>query len=381
MISLPELCTKALRQYVPVLRAHLAGENPFPLPLRASKALDRTQGSAHIYEQQAELLAHSKNRTGSGYWLTTSPNRKTGQSEVSRIEFETLADFLSFIDKQAEFDLFVANTRRTTTELPELLPLLQQSPRLLLDHAANWAGLLTVCAYFRQHPQPNEYVRSLPLALPTKFVEQHQAPLRSLLDWLIPDYVRAEETDFFRRFHLLLEEPGIKLRFLDAAQRLHPAVSQVSLWVSEFRNLNLPVRRVYIIENLTSFLAFPLAEKAVAIWGGGFAVSLLAGADWLSGKQLFYWGDIDVHGFQILAQLRVHFPAAQSLLMDEGTFAQYHSGGTGGHFTPQTLAGLTSSEQQLYQTLLATNARLEQEKLPLRYVAIAVQQTITTAPH
>ena len=378
MISLPELRAKALRQYPGVLRAHLAGENPFPLPIRASKALDRTLGGTHIYEQQAELLAHSKNRTGHGYALAIRPNRKTGQSEVSRIEFETRADFLDFIDKQAEFDAFATNAARTATAVPELLPLLQQSPRLLLENATDWAGLLTVCAYFQQHPQPDLYVRSLPLALPTKFVEQHQTTLRPLLDWLIPDFNRPDETDFFRRFHLLLEEPGIKLRFLDAGLRLHPAVSQCSLWVSEFRQLNLAVRRVYIIENLTSFLAFPLVEDAVAIWGGGFAVSLLAGADWLHGKQLFYWGDIDVHGFQILAQLRAHFPAAQSLMMDEGTFARYHGGEMGGNFTHQILPGLTAAEQILYQSLLQTNGRLEQEKLPLQYVKAAVHQTSIT---
>ena len=64
MISLAELRAKAGRQYLGVLRAHLAGEDPFPLPVRASKTLDRQQGGAHIYAQQAELLAHSKNRLG-----------------------------------------------------------------------------------------------------------------------------------------------------------------------------------------------------------------------------------------------------------------------------------------------------------------------------
>lgn len=375
MISLPELRAKALRQYPSVLRAHLAGENLFPLPVRASKALDRTQGNAHIYEQQAELVAQSKNRVGHGYWLTVKPNRKTGQSEVSRIEFETRADFLGFIDRQAEFDLFAANAARTAAELPELLPLLLQSPRLLLDNAADWAGLLAVGRYFQQTPQPDLHVRSLPLALPTKFVEQHQTVLRVLLDWLIPSYVRPEEDDFFRRFYLLLEEPGIKIRFLDEAQRLHPAVSHFSLWVSEFRQLNLAARRVYIIENLTSFLAFPPVQDGLAIWGGGFAVSLLAGAGWLGGKQLFYWGDIDVHGFQILAQLRAHYPATQSLLMDAATLARYHRGGQGGNFKALSLPLLTAPEQALYQNLLRSNGRLEQEQLPLHHVAAAIRQT------
>lgn len=209
----------------------------------------------------------------------------------------------------------------------------------------------------------------------TKFVEQHQAALRPLLNRLIPAHIRAEEDDFFRRFHLLLEEPSIRLRFLDAALRLHPAVSQLSLWASEFRQLRLAGQRVFIIENLTTFLSFPLLENSLAVWGGGFAVSLLAGADWLAEKQLFYWGDIDVHGFQILARLRAHCPAVQSLLMDAATFRRYPGGGRGAASVARVLPGLTAQEQALYQELLRTNGRLEQEQLPPAYVTAALERT------
>jgi len=368
MISLTQLRAKALNRLDTVLRAHLANERLFPLLMRASKTLDRSQGHAHIYAQQKELIAHSKQRIGHGYSLITKLNTKTRQSEISRIEFETLADYLTFVDKTDEFARFEANVTLTTATLPELLPL-PLLPRLLLDHAADWPGLLTVCACFQQNPQPNAYVRNLLPTLPTKFIERHQAALRLLLDYLIPAYVQVDETDFFRRFHLLLEEPNVKIRFLDAALRLHPAVSQLSVWASEFRQLHLAGRRVFIIENLTTFLSFPPLENSLAIWGGGFAVSLLAGADWLAEKQLFYWGDIDAHGFQILAQLRAHYPAAQSVLMDAATLAAHHRGERGGEFQPAELPLLTIAEQALYQGLLCTNHRLEQEKLPLAYVA------------
>ncbi len=375
MISLPELRAKALRRYPSVLRAHLAGEVLFPLPIPTDKTLDRSQGHEHIHAQQKELLGHAKNRTGHGYWLTIKLTRKTGQSEINRIEFETLPDYLSFVDKAAEFAAFEINAALTAATVPTLLPL-PALPPLLLDYAAEWPDLLMVCQYFQQHPQPSQYVRNLPLALPTKFIERHQTVLRALLDALIPESLRADETDFFRRFHLLLEEPSIKLRFLDAAQRLHPAVSQLSLWASEFRQLNLASRRIFIVENLTTFLSFPLIEGGLAVWGGGFAVSLLAGADWLHNKQLelFYWGDIDVHGFQILARLRAHYPAARSLLMDAATFAAHHQGEQGNQFQPAGLPQLTTAEQPLYHLLLRTNARLEQEKLPLAYVMAAIAQ-------
>ncbi len=374
MISLAELQNKARRQYERVLRAHLAGEDLFPLALPVNKTLDRTQGPAHIHAQQAELLHHSKNRTGRGYTLTLKPNAQTGQSEISRIAFDTQDEFFDFLDKSAEFARFVGGVARVEAALPELLPLLNQAPKLVLEQLDNWDDLLVVCQYFKQHPQPRQHVRNLPLPLPTKFIERNQAILRVLLNYLIPTHVRAEEENFFRRFHLYIEEPSIKIRFLDKALRLHPAVSQMSVWVSEFRQLNLPGHRVYVIENLTTFLSFPLVENGLAIWGGGFAVSLLAGAAWLAQKQLFYWGDIDIHGFQILAQIRGHYPAMQSLLMDYDTFSRYYQNGQGGNFTAHPLAHLTLAEAQLYQSLLLTNARLEQEQLPLHYVESVIRQ-------
>lgn len=376
MISLHELQTKSLRLYEKVLRAHLAGENLFPLKLPANKNLDRTQGIDQIYAQQAALLLRSKNKTGHGYTLTLKPNPKTKQSEISRISFETRDDFLHFIAKGDEFAGFARTAELAQEALPELLPLLCQQPRLLLLPAATWEQLLQVCQYFQQHPQPNQYVRNLPLALPTKFIERHQATLRVLLDYLLPTYVRSEEKDFFRRFHLHAEEPSIKIRFLEERLRLHPAISHISVWVSEFEQLRLAGNRVYIIENLTTFLSFPAVPDGLAIWGGGFAVQLLAATDWLREKNLFYWGDIDVHGFQILSQIRTHFPAIQSLLMDAATYTQFAHGDVGGIFTSHSLSNLTAPEQTIYQSLLRTNGRLEQERISPPYVDTAIAATL-----
>ncbi|TGE23867.1 hypothetical protein E5K00_01230 [Hymenobacter aquaticus] len=375
MITLPELRRKAARHYPALLEAYFTEQELFPLSVRVSKAVDRSQGPEHIYAQQAELLLHSKARTGRGYSLDLKLNRKTRQSEISRIYFETAPDLLDFTDKTAEYADFRRDVELIRTTVPQLAEYVARRPMLVVEQAECWPELLHVCAYFQQCPQPRQYVRNLPLALSTKFIERNQSVLRGLLDFLIPDFVREGEEDFFRRFHLEVEEPSVKMRFLDAALRLHPAVSQLSLWASEFRQLDLPVERVYIIENLTSFLSFPAVPGGLALWGGGFAVSLLSGADWLRDKQLFYWGDIDVHGFQILAQARAHYPALQSILMDEQAFRRFHQNETGGAFQSMDLPVLTFEENRLYQRLLHGNGRLEQEKLPAEYVAAAVAAT------
>ena len=60
------------------------------------------------------------------------------------------------------------------------------------------------------------------------------------------------------------------------------------------------VRQVYVVENETTYLAFPLGPGAMVVFGGGYAVSTLRHAPWLAGIRLAYWGDLDTHGFAML---------------------------------------------------------------------------------
>ncbi|MFD2787516.1 hypothetical protein [Hymenobacter rubripertinctus] len=53
---------------------------------------------------------------------------------------------------------------------------------------------------------------------------------------------------------------------------------------------------------------------------------------------------------------------------------RYHGGGRGGSFSPQPLPGLTAAQPPLYQHLLATHARQEQEPPPPTYVAAGVAE-------
>ncbi|QMW03206.1 DUF2220 domain-containing protein [Spirosoma foliorum] len=208
------------------------------------------------------------------------------------------------------------------------------------------------------------WYRIQPIALPTKFIESNRPILRTLLDYLIPEHLNADETDFYKRFHLYVEEPMVKIRFLDASLRVHPTLSHISVWLSEFRTLHLGGSRVFIVENLTTFLTFPTFPDSIAIWGGGFAVTLLGGTDWLHDKQLYYWGDLDAHGFQILDQCRKLFPNTQSLLMDRATFDAHKHLITTGETTPvMELPYLTEEEQSLFQLLNQNGWRVEQERL------------------
>ena len=360
MITLNELKNKANRQYDKVLKSYFSEEDLFPMLIPSSKKLEKSQD---VFEQQRDLLLHSKNKLGFGYWLTFREKSQTSDSEISKINFETKEDLLQFVDKVSDYQRFIDLVELILIEIPILRELLEKSPKIVNEYHNDWIDLLKICHYFLENPQPNLYVRSLPIEVSTKFIETHQGILKILLDFLIPTYVNVEERDFFKRFHLQIEEPNIKIRFLDNSLRLHPNLSYLSVWQSEFKVLDIQCQKIYIIENLTTFLSFPSKNQSIAIWGGGFAVNLLAEIDWFQDKKLYYWGDIDIHGFQILDQIRRYYPAIESFLMDENTFKKYHRGEVGGKYNIISLNNLTDSEQALYEVILRNNWRLEQEKI------------------
>ncbi|GAB4047323.1 Wadjet anti-phage system protein JetD domain-containing protein [Spirosoma litoris] len=383
MISPDEVRRKAERWWLDVLRARLNGsiEGFFPkdIPqIGLDKAADKLARFITIREEQEALHQQSKAVRGFGYSLewTTQGSKLVGQNAyITRIYLDGLEDFLKLTGKAADYAVFVQTIEQIQTIAPALLPLLERIPQLILEQADKWPDLLKVTAYFLQHPKPQQYVRSLPIAVPTKFIETNRPVLRILLDHLIPDHLNADETDFYKRFHVYVEEPLVKIRFLDASLRIHPALSHVSVWLSEFRALTLAGSRVFIIENLTSFLTFPNLPDSIAIWGGGFAVTLLGGTDWLHDKQLYYWGDLDAHGFQMLDQCRKLFPKAQSILMDRATFdAHKHLLTKGESTSVPELAFLTDEEQSLFQLLNRNGWRVEQERLGERWVREIVKE-------
>jgi len=64
---------------------------------------------------------------------------------------------------------------------------------------------------------------------------------------------------------------------------------------------------VVVIENKTTFLTFPaLLPGWLAIFGNGNSITVCGRLEWLKGRRLLYWGDLDPAGLQILSRLRAH---------------------------------------------------------------------------
>jgi hypothetical protein len=372
MISPDEIAARARRAYATFLRDWLRGLPFAPLSFSAGPL----PTDYRTLQKEVELLlAKAKEQRGFGYRVEQQLRvmRAFGaQSLPERISIESAEDLLRLAGKIEEFAAFQADVALIRATLPQLESWLEPNVQRVIAYHGVWPDLLAVCTYFLAHPRPGLYPRELPVAVHTKFIEGHTGILRRLLDALLPSAAIAdEEGQFELRYGLRYDEALVRLRLLDPALGLQMGLplTDISAPVSQIAGLPFGGSDCIIVENKLVFLTLPALTGVIAIFGSGFSVELLSTLPWLHTCRIWYWGDLDAQGFQILAQLRRHFSQAQSLLMDKATLEVFQ-----GFVVPGTpcafseLPGLTSVEQILFSELATTTLRLEQERISYAYV-------------
>lgn len=284
---------------------------------------------------------------------------------------------LAFIGKTPQAERYAALWQQALAAQPALRPWLVKRPLQALELApAAWERLLAVVAWLQVHPRPGVYLREVDApGVDSKFIETHRGVLAEWLDLALePAAIEADAhgaTRFAERYGFRTKPLLIRFRPLDRGILWLPGCenpADMTLDAASFARLALPLERVFITENEINYLAFPRVPHALVIFGAGYGWDALAPAAWLRRCALYYWGDIDTHGFAILDQLRGHFPYAQSLLMDQATL-QAHRASWMSEFNParHDLQHLTGAEQALYDDLrhdrIQPGLRLEQERV------------------
>ena len=248
---------------------------------------------------------------------------------------------------------------------------MQRNPISVINHLNQWEDLLKVCNWFLNDFEPDRYyIRELPIAVHTKFIEDNISILRNLLDEIIPEKLNANESVFEKRFHLKYAQQEIRFRFLKPAKT---GYNDLSVPLNEFIAHPIACQKVFIVENKMNFLTFPEVADGLAIWGQGFAIENLKLASWLANKDIFYWSDLDVQGFQMLSQLRMNFPGAKSFLMEKNLldlFADFVVDGIPSKVVIHDT--LNDEEKSVYNALKSKNLRLEQERIPHHHVVSEV---------
>lgn len=121
-----------------------------------------------------------------------------------------------------------------------------------------------------------------------------------------------------------------------------------------------------IVENRVNLMTLPKCTRAIAIGGLGNGASLLRYVQWLQHARVWYWGDLDREGLEILSRVRAIYPATTSIFMDREALDRYrHLTGPGsGRRAAGRPAHLTTTEADAFDACDKQDLRLEQERIP-----------------
>lgn len=360
-----------------ILAAKVTGETVFPFRLRVrgpdNRGLAVRFGEAQLWIRALEAAS----RTGRGFgfdlvWREVR-HRQLGRNRVPyEIVVPTETDGLQLIRKQTDAKVFDRIAAATAADFPELVAWLGRKPLLALEHAADWPRVLTVLAWFREHPRSGLYLRQVDIPqVDTKFIETRKGLFAELLDIVLArdplESAGGPSLSFEARYGLRSKPAMVRLRILGATSEF-AGLTDISIPAEDFARLSLNPRVVFVTENEVNGLAFPPVQDAMVLFGLGYGLDLLAAAEWLHRPRLVYWGDIDTHGFAMLARMRAHFPAAESILMDEATLLAHRPLWVD-EDRPYLgeLPQLSEAEGQLFEDLkrnrLGDRVRLEQERV------------------
>ena len=264
---------------------------------------------------------------------------------VMRQEFETMATLVEHADT-AFHSLFVRKRS-----------LWRGKPTVEVVQAARLAMALEPnCAVGRP-------LRMLSIeGIDTKFFERNAQLVTALLDVRFDGEVSRIGLEAFLG---AFAEGDHWLLVMDLDGSLLP-FKKMRVRSSELREITIPGERLLIIENESCQHQLPAIPRTVAVLGAGFDLSW-AEADWLSTKQVAYWGDIDTWGLQLLARARKAIRRLEPLMMTSEIFERFADLAVPEPVVAGTElpTNLSESEQCLYEQLLKKpRGRLEQEFLP-----------------
>ena len=227
------------------------------------------------------------------------------------------------------------------------------------------------------NPNSGLFIREIPVeGVDTKWFEKHQALICGV--WQLIEELRGtdrgkENADFLSSLGLKRKPQFLRVRHASSWTAGEPD-DVVQLTLERLASTPPNSNTVVIIENEQTGLSIDIPPEIPILIAMGYGVSALDSVDWLRGARILYFGDLDTHGLAILSDLRGIYPQTQSVLMDQETFLQYR------HLAVKELSqvkrrpeALNANESELFDLLLSTNGRLEQERIPIDIINNALR--------
>ncbi len=388
MISVDELKKKATARYTDFLRSYYSDSlsSFFPLVIPCNKGSPHDDLGKRSQELKA-LYEASKNNGKKSYAYESElvSTRMGVQTVITKIFFEDQEDFLTFINKKKEFgllqkvgEILLGNLHSSFSEkdIKDWLVRHQEkvcSPAVEGGIDSFWNTICLCVNWLYENPQSNLYLRSVPLEVHSKFIENNQSLIHSLLT---SEKITKERT--FIKQHGLADKPSfIRFRLLDRlelAEGFKP--TEMILTAEDFKKLPLArflkdITRIIVIENEMVYLSFPKVKNTICVWGHGFTAGQFKSFAWLDKYELFYFGDLDEHGYDILSIFRAAFPKTRSFCMDMKTFKEFDRFRVKGESLKGPAPSNLTDEELLVFGELKKNGernRLEQERISQQWI-------------
>tara|TARA_B110001469_G_scaffold123524_1_gene135702 strand:+ start:5871 stop:7058 length:1188 start_codon:yes stop_codon:yes gene_type:complete len=366
---------------------HLACSNddlfPIKFTLRKPKASEISENFTSVRDWSLRLCNIPNVRVE----MKEINHRLFGRNEYPMaLWIDDLDSIVKLLGKQSEVRTFRTLVSKVADRCPEVAPWLAKRPMKALDLEGAWTRLIDVVMWLQANPMPGIYLRQVSLpGIDSKFIEKHRGVLSELLELVLrTEDINAEAigaANFCKRFGFLDKPLLVRFRILDRSLSRFgtSSVEDTTLDCATFDLLNPEVTNVFFTENEINFLAFPEVPRSMVVFGAGYGFDAFKKNQWLRTKKIYYWGDIDTHGFAILSQLRGQFPDVQSFLMDRDTLMDFESF-WGIEETPskRDLPNLSAAEYSLYNELrdncIRKNLRLEQERIVFLRVEESLSQ-------
>ncbi|HTO00884.1 MAG TPA: Wadjet anti-phage system protein JetD domain-containing protein, partial [Microthrixaceae bacterium] len=294
--------------------------------------------------------------------------REFGRNRIpTRVRIETYEQAWTILGVERE----VARYREIlglVSEVERVHDWVSTKPLKALDATDDWPALLAAYIWLDDARGSGRYLRTIDVpGVDTKFVERHRSVLGVLLD------VSGTAPGFVRGLGLASKPEVLRMRFEPGFAGLPESVTSATFRVDEVANLRVGVQSAVVVENETTFLSLEPPSEGVLLWGKGFEADRVGRMRWLSEVPVWYWGDLDTHGFAILNRLRASLPQTTSFLMDRESLLQHRDRwGEEPSPTSASLDRLNADESALYVDLVGDRygpgVRLEQERLDWGWV-------------
>lgn len=335
-----------------------------------------------IDKDQIEL----KNLANKHPWFVLNTVKTMKWTLVESVKFCQEKDYLNFLWKNYYYKTFQKNLDIIfSSNISHLLfwewnfkIFLEKNILKVVEFDGKWWDILKGVEYFLQNKNSNLYFRELPIEVHTKFIEKNKKIISDIMDFLYEElHLDLVWDTFEEKFWIKIKPEFVRFRFLDIQSNqsfFWNIINDISMKIDDFQKINIEIiQNIYIVENEINYLTFPHKEKSMVIWWAWFNVLNLKNIDWFHQKNIYYFWDIDSHGFKILAHFRKYFNHTKSIFMDINTFDTFRKYTIEGKTITKDEMNklkeyLTPLEYSLLSWVNKNNLRLEQENITQEFI-------------